>query len=222
MEGSNGAPFAVGDKDRNTVGGLDGEQQARFVGHHSVGFPAGFFARVFGGNAAGKRGMNLAESDHWEGWIAGNFAEKAPAVFEDIFPGIWSGKSEVQLASALAGSVDLTFTASPGAESADKPVDFGKERGAKDFNTAFDQTLCRALPCRKLPGMLGLTLKSAAHELSAAVAKANGCQKLIDFLNGSRRFRRFGHRAILRQGLKSKWVRFPADPLKRHVLEGWG
>jgi hypothetical protein len=92
VDGGYGALFGIDEEDRDTVGGLDAEQEAGTVGGGGVTL-AWFLRGSF--DEMDNVGVDLFEGDELEVARAEGGLEAA-AVFEDVFTGVPVGETEVQ------------------------------------------------------------------------------------------------------------------------------
>src|SRR5580693_4266313 len=113
MEGRDDVLFAVSHQDRNAIGSLDGEQQARFGRDQAVSFTrhgrkplAGNldFKRPFGlsrGSSNNKVRVKLAQGNQLCCWIAANGLCQEATVRDYDVAVIVSGKSEIQFTRSI-------------------------------------------------------------------------------------------------------------------------
>lgn len=114
----NSAPFRVDQEDRNAVGGLHGEEEARSIGDHSI-TTTGLGGR--GVEDVNDVGVDLPQRGEWKiGGAEGGLQEAA--VFENIFARVPIGEAEVEHVLA----VKVGDPAGPCAETMNEPRQFAQ------------------------------------------------------------------------------------------------
>jgi hypothetical protein len=128
MHGGNGAIFRIDEENRDAIGGLDAEEEARTVRG------GGIASARFGGCGVEKVddvGMDLLQRNEFEVRRAEDRL-KAAAVFEDVFLAIPFGKAEIE----NFFTVQRTDTARSRAEAVDEPGEFCECGDLKDLHAA--------------------------------------------------------------------------------------
>jgi len=131
VDGGNGAFFGIDEEDRDTVGGLHGEEKAGTIGKRGVPrHGRQTFARfgVGGIDEVGDVGVELFEGDKRER-AGAEYGLEAAAVFEDVFAGVPAGKAKVE--DALA--VKFRGAAGKGREAVNEPRKFREGRDFKNL-----------------------------------------------------------------------------------------
>jgi len=118
MKGSHDPATAVSDQDGDAVGGHDGKEQPRLIGHQTVAF-CGLLrgARVGVSGAQNEVGVDLLHRDKGNGGVAGHRFGQQPAVLGYGIALIVGGESKIKLAPGGCCGVGAADAAMAGAES---------------------------------------------------------------------------------------------------------
>ncbi len=123
MEGSDDFAYGVGNKDGNTVGGLNSQQNSGLMGQDAVSF-ARWRRRLNGGVRLWndkQAGVNLAQRNEGGGGIARDRFSEETAVANDMLALILSRKAQIQLARGAFRCVGSRETALTAAEAVPEP-----------------------------------------------------------------------------------------------------
>ncbi len=131
MECTDGTALHVGDQNRNTIGGLDGQQQTRGIGNQPV---ARKWLTRSSVNLMHERRMDLLELHQRPGTSVvpgcSHRLQKQCAIALDVLQRVMLGQAEIEGVAAVAGR----NAALPGAESVHQPGKLRQKLGAQDFH----------------------------------------------------------------------------------------
>jgi hypothetical protein len=123
MEGGDDPAYGVGNKDGNTVGGLNSEQNSGLMGQNAVAFAR--WRRSLGGRVRLRNdkqaGVNLAQRSEGGGGVARDRFGEETAVANDMLALILSREAKIQLTCGVFGCVGAGDTALTAAEAMPEP-----------------------------------------------------------------------------------------------------